>query len=167
MKMSRLSTTLQLLVATTALPFVAIACCNPPANPDEVLQVEVTAPDPQDVSVAEPGQGENLCGATVVATSADGEEIPLAEEKVQAEDGSERCAYRATVDPNEIYTVSIVHPERELQGVIDYGVSNSSCSSRTDPAATDNFLTLSPFPEPRPTALAPPSSARPSSARQG
>lgn len=138
MKPATLVTIVQRALATAVVPFTLVACCGGVDDPDDQLQVEVAGPTEQSIE----GAPESLCGANVVARDTDGAEIPLEETVVENSDGSARCVYRGTVDPEVSYTIEARHTELGMVAYDGFGDSNPSCSTRTDPDDTDNRLVL-------------------------
>lgn len=129
-----LATSLKTLLATVAVPFFAVACCSDIENPDDQLLIEIQ--DEPALSTTE--APENLCGATVVA-NADGEEIALEEVALDNSDGTTRCAYRGTVNPNASYSIVVSKDDRVV--ALD-AESNPACSVATDPDDTDGTAAL-------------------------
>ena len=128
-----------LAAAFVAVPFVAVACCSDIENPDDQLTIEVQEPTE---AVDENGEaaGENRCDADVIARADDGEEVVLEEQVRDNSDGSDRCVYVGTVSPHKLYTVEV-----QREGKVGFAVnaeSNPGCSVATDPADTDNVLSL-------------------------
>jgi hypothetical protein len=140
-----LSLALHNTLATLVTPFIAVACCGlGNFERDENLLVELKAPVEQSVDPDAPANEEDaappetLCGAQVVATDTDGDEIPLTEEVV---DG--RCRYRGQVNPFETYTIKATHPDfPELAAEDASGSSNPACNEATAPDETDSTLEL-------------------------
>ena len=129
-----LATSLKTLLATVAVPFFAVACCSGVENPDDQLLIEIQ----DEPALSTPDAPKNLCGANVVADT-DGEQIELEEVALDNSDGTTRCAYRGTVNPDVRYVIRVSKDDRVV--TLD-AESNPACSTATDPDDTDGTVAL-------------------------
>jgi len=125
-------------ICTFALLHSAAGCCGPGGELDDQLQVEIAAPADLESSEA---QAERACGMQVRAIDERGQFVELRE--VQLEDG---CVYRAQVDPDQVYTLQIQHPDLgtiEREGAYSH---TAGCGMDPDPEMSDMWLELTPAP---------------------